>query len=303
MDERLAAFKGLLFALSDAATFLFTRPLGLTILGAALLLAAGARLWTVVSGRRLAARAAGEDFGVGAATGAALREVAGMGLKAAGALPALAGLAAALVLLVGLADATRAVDDYIAGQRRVAELSATVRNLDRRYKSMDVSIEEVVDGRIKAKLAFYDYRNPQAPAKTQSIDIAGKELFIDAIVCNFDYSEISAGKAINLAIPFKLFSDEVSETQGVALTLLDDRGIPLMYERSPDELYGLGADAFGARLAELMSLLRTDEAARGAGIVRSLYGDAVHRDVKKGDSFSVWVEQTGGLTVKDASSF
>jgi hypothetical protein len=49
--------------------------------------------------------------------------------------------------------------------------------------------------------------------------------------------------------------------------------------------------------------MRTDEAARGAGIVRSLYGDAVHRGVKKGDSFIVWVEQTGGLSVKDPTSF
>jgi hypothetical protein len=39
------------------------------------------------------------------------------------------------------------------------------------------------------------------------------------------------------------------------------------------------------------------------GIVRSLYGDAVHRVAKKGDVFTVWVEQSGGLTVKDPAAF
>lgn len=303
MDDKLGAFKPILYALSDAAIFVFTKPLGLAILGAALLLAAGARLWTAVSDRRLAVKAAGEDFGRGAAVGAALRALAGLGVKAAGTLPALAGIAVALVLLVGVANATRAVDDYVSGRKRVAELTTTVRNLERRYKAVEARIDEVKDGRIMASLAFFDYKNPSAPAKTQSIDIAGKELFIDAIVCNFDYSEISAGRAVNLAIPFRVFSDEVSESEGVSLALLDEKGLPLMYHRSADELYGIGLEAYEARLAELMAVLRTDEAARGSGIVRSLYGDAVHRGVKKGDSFSVWVEQSGGLSVKDAAAF
>ncbi len=303
MDDRLGAFKAILFGLSDAAAFLFTKPLGLAVLVSVLLLAAGARLWTALSDRRLAAKAAGEDFGRGAAAGRALRELVGMGVRAAGALPAIAGIGIALVLLVGVADATRSVDEYIAGRKRVAELTATVRNLERRYKAIEARIDDVKDGRIKASLAFFDYKSPAVPAKTQSIDIAGKELFIDAIVCNFDYSEISAGKSVNLAIPFKVFSDEVSESDGVALTLMDEKGLPLMYKRTPDELLGIGSEAYEARLAELMAALRTDEAARGAGIVRSLYGDAVHRGVKKGDSFVVWVEQSGGLSVKDSSSF
>jgi len=303
MDERLNALKSILFALSDAAVFLFTRPLGILLLGSTLLLAAGARLWSVLSDRRLAAKAAGEGFGMAAAAGTALRELVSLGVKAAGALPALAAIGAALVLLVGIADATRAVDEYVAGRKRIAELTATVLNLERRYKAVEARMDDVRGGRIKATLSFYDYRKPDAAAKTQSIDIGGRELFIDAIVCNFDYSEISAGKTVNLAIPFKVFSDEVPEADGVALSLLDDKGVPLMYRRSADELYGIGPEAYDARLAELMGSIRSEEAARGAGIVRSLYGDAVHRAVKTGDDFTVWVEQSGGLSVKDAASF
>jgi hypothetical protein len=303
MDDRLGALKAVLYAISDAAIFLFTKPLGIALFGTALLLAAGAKLWTVVSDRALVHRAAGEDFGRAAAAGSALRELAVMLVKAAGALPTILGVAAALTLIVGLSDATRRVDDFIAGQKRISELTTTVRNLQRRYKAVEVRVDEVKDGRIKAQLAFFDYRDLKAPPRTQSVELPGKELFIDAIVCNFAYSEIAAGSAVNLAIPYKVFSDELPESQGFALSILDESGTPLMYRRPPEEIYGISPEAYGARLAELVASMRSDEAARGAGIVRSLYGDAVHRSIKKGESFTVWVEQSGGLSIKNSSSF
>jgi hypothetical protein len=303
MSDRLGALKHVLYAASDAAVSLFATKLGLAILGAVLFLAAFARLWTVLSDRRLAAKAAGEGFGPAQASGAALRELAVMGVKAAGTLPTIAGVAIALVLLVGVSDATRSMDEYVAGQKRVAELTATVRNLERRYKAIEVRVDEAKEGRIKATLSFFDYKNPKAAPRTQAIDIAGKELFIDALVCNFDYSEITGGKAVNLALPFKAFSDEVPEAEGVSLAILDDAGLPLIYRRAPEDIYGLAPLSYEARVAELMTAMRSDDSARKAGIVRSLYGDAVHRGVKKGDHFVVWIEQSGGLTIKDASSF
>jgi hypothetical protein len=303
MADRLSDFMTIIRAVSDAAAFLFTTPVGLAVLGALLLLAALAKLWSVISGRRLAAKAAGEDFGTLAAAGAAFREMAGMGVKAAGALPALAALAAVLVILVGVSDATRKVDEFVAGQKRVAELTATVRNLERRYKAVEARIDDLRDGRILATLSFFDYKDPKAAPRTQSVEIAGKELFIDAIVCNFDYSEIAAGRKVNLAIPFKVFSDEVPESRGISLAILDESGVPYMYRRPAEGLYGIAPDAYAARLSELMADIRTEESARKAGIVRSLYGDAVHRAARKGEAFDVWVEQTGGLSIKELESF
>jgi hypothetical protein len=303
MGDTSGDFKAILYAVSDAATFLFTKPAGIAVLGAVLLVAALARLWTVLSDRRLATKAAGEDFGPAAASATALREIASMGVKAAGALPAIMGLAAALVLLVGVSDATRKMDEYVAGQKRIAELSATVRNIERRYKAVEARIDDLRDGRILATLSFFDYKDPKAAPRTQSVELAGKELFIDAVVCNFDYSEIAAGREVNLAIPFKVFSDEVPEARGIALAILDESGLPYMYRRSADELYGISPQAYAESLSSLMADMRTDESSRKAGIVRSLYGDAVHRSVKKGESFDVWVEQSGGLSIKDPSSF
>jgi len=297
------AFKTIMFALADGATFLFTTSAGIVVLAAALVLGAILRLWSALSSGRLMAEAAGEDFGAGSAIGIALRELGGMGIRAAGALPALVGVAAVLAMLIGVADATRKIDEYVEGRQRIAELTTTVRNLDRRYKAIEARVDELADGRIKATLSFYDKPGATSPARTQAVDLAGKELYIDAIVCNFDYSEIAAGREVNLAIPYKVFSDQVPEAEGVALSVSDEKGIPLMYRRESGEIYGMAPDAFDRRLGELMDLMRGDEAARGAGIVRSLYGNAAHKAVKKGESFTVWIEQTGGLTIKEASTF
>jgi hypothetical protein len=301
--DKADAFKTILYALSDGAVFLFTTSAGIVVLAAALMVGAILKLWSALSQGRLMAEAAGEDFGAGSAIGIALRELGGMGIKAAGALPALVGIAIVLATMIGLADATRKIDEYVEGQKRIAELTATVRNLDRRYKAVEARVDDLAEGRIKATLSFYDKPGAAAPARTQAVDLAGKELYIDAIVCNFDFSEIAAGRAVNLAIPYKVFSDQVPEAEGVALSATDDTGIPLIYRREPAEIYGIAPDAFVSRRGELMGLLRSDEAARGAGIVRSVQGSAAHKAVKKGESFVVWVEQTGGLTVKDAAAF
>jgi hypothetical protein len=76
-----------------------------------------------------------------------------------------------------------------------------------------------------------------------------------------------------------------------------------MYRRAPDQVYGMGAAAYDARLVELMAMLRSDESARAAGVVRSLYGNAVHRAARTGEAFTIWVEQSGGLSVGTEARF
>jgi len=299
----IGAFKSILYALADGAAFLFTTSTGIIILAAVLMLGAVLRLWSALSAGRLMAEAAGEDFGAGSAIGIALRELGGMGIKAAGAIPALAVLAIVLAMLLGLAGSVRKLDEYVEGRRRVAELTTTVRNLDRDFKALEAKIDDLSDGRVRATLSFFDKPGASAAAKVQAIDLPGKELYIDAIVCNFEYSEIAAGERLNLWIPNRVFTDQVPESEGVALSASDDKGIPLMFLREPGEVYGIGAEAFESRRAELVKLIASEEAARGAGIVRSVYGNAVHKAAKKGESFSVWVEQSGGLRIKDTSSF
>ena len=303
MRDTLGTLKPALYALADAVGFLFGTSLGLGLVAAALVLAAALRLRSALSARRLAAKAAGEGFGEGRALGLALGELGSMALRAAAALPTLVAVAAISVGIAALADSSRKLDEYLAGRQRIAELQATVRNLERRYRAVDVAILDASGGSIEAELSYYDYRSPNAPAKSQRIKLRGRELFVDAIVCNFDYSEISAGRQVNLAIPYRAFTDEMPQSEGLPLGLLDGQGVPLMFRRPPEGVYGIEAAAYDARLTELSGILRSEEVARGAGIVRSLYGNAVHRVARAGDRFTIWVEQTGGLTIKEDRGF
>jgi hypothetical protein len=303
MRDTVAALKPALYALADAVGFLFGTPLGLGLAAAAIVAVAALKLGSAMSARRLAAKAAGEDFGKARALGLALGELGSMVLRAVVALPTLVAVAAVSVGVVALADSSRKLDEYLAGRQRIAELQATVRNLERRYRAVDVAIIDASGGLIEAELSYYDYRSPNAPAKSQRLRLRGRELFVDAIVCNFDYSEISAGRQVNLAIPFRAFTDELPQSEGVELGLLDGQGVPLMFRRPPEGVYGIGAAAYDERLAELSGILRSEEAARGEGIVRSLYGNAVHRAARAGDRFTIWVEQTGGLTIKEDRGF
>jgi len=303
MSEAVGLLKPLLYGLADAIGFLFGTTLGIVLLAALLVAAAALRVAAALSARRLAAKAAGEKFGRARALGLALRELGSAFLRAAAALPALVAAAAAALGILVLADSSRKLDSYLEDRARIAELTATVRNLERRYRAIDVDILEAAGGRIDAKLSFYDYRSPRSPARSQTISLPGRELFIDAIVCNFDYAEIAAGRSVNLAIPYRAFTDETPQAKGTDLGLLDEKGVPLMYRRPPEGVYGIDAAAYDARLEELAAILRSEEAARETGIVRSVYGNALHRFVRRGDSFTIWVEQSGGLSIKDAKAF
>jgi len=166
-----------------------------------------------------------------------------------------------------------------------------------------VAVLEAGGGRFVAEFSYYEGGRARPLAAPQRIELRGAELFVDAVVCNFAYSEIAQGRARNLALPYRAFSDEVPQAEGPALALLDDLGVPLVFRLPAEELYGIAPDRYAARVAELSAFLRSEEASRGAGIVRSLYGAAVHRPARKGDRFSIWIEQSGGLTIKDAFSF
>ncbi|HOX47570.1 MAG TPA: hypothetical protein PLG14_00180 [Spirochaetales bacterium] len=303
MNDQLDAFKPLLYGLADASAFLFTTVPGLLLLGGLVLAAAVASVAKALSERRLLAAAAGRNLRAGEAAGIALSRLAAFAAELFTRLPLLAGLAVVLVLASAAAGSLKGLDEYVANRERIAELQAAVRNLDRRQRVADVAILESGDGRFTAEFSFYEGGRARPREASQRVELTGRELYVDAVVCNFAYSEITEGRAVNLALPYRAFSEAVPAAEGEALDLLDSGGVPLMYRLPPEEIYGLEPDRYAERLGEIAALLRDEKAARGAGVVRSLYGAALHRPVRRGDRFTIWAEQTGGLTIKDASAF
>ncbi len=298
--ERL---KGPLFAAADAVAFLLTRPAGWAILGGVLSLGFALRVASAFKERSLACEAAGRRLGPGQAFGLLLRELYGSLSSAVAVLPTVAVVLVGSVLLVGVSDSVRRLDEIAGNRARISELSAVVRNLERRYRVADARVLSA-DGRTaRLSLAFYDSRTPGKPVRTQEVSIEGSEVFVDALVLDFAYSEIESGRRVNLVLPYRVYGDLQAPADGQELALLDEEGVPLLYRRAESEVYGLDPGLYDRRLEELMDILEDDEARRKAGIVRSVFGAAVRRRVRTGDTFTIWSEQTGGLAIKGESGF
>ncbi len=295
--------KSLLFAAADAAAFLLTKPLGLAALGTFLLLGFALRLSSAVRERSLACEAAGRRLGAGQALGVVLREFYTGLVSLVAVLPSAAALLLGAVLLVGVADSIRRMDEIAANRQRISELSAVVRNLERRYKVAEVHVLEADGKTARISLGFYDSRSPGKPSRTQEVTIRGSEVFVDALVVDFAYSEIESGRRVNLVLPYRVFGDRQPASEGEPLAVLDGEGVPLLYRRSETEIYGLDPARYDERLEELMDILADEEARRREGIVRSVFGAAARRRVSAGDTFTIWSEQTGGLTIKGESGF
>ncbi|MBP7264397.1 MAG: hypothetical protein KBB32_09485 [Spirochaetia bacterium] len=301
MDE--GALKSFLYGFSDLARALFASPWGLALVGAVVVVVLLARVWNAARDRALACAAAGKRLGAGEAALVAVKELGSAIVGAGAAIPAILAAVAAGAALVAVADSLRSLEEMKANAERVRELSAVVRHLEGRYKVMDVRVDSVSGGTTTLSLSYYASDGRDGPAASETLSIAGTDIYLDAVVCNFAYTEIAGGREVNLAVPYRIFSDRVPESQGLPLAVSGPDGVPYMYERAENDIYGLAPGVYRERLAELVSVMGDDAASRREGLVRSVYGNAVHRRVASGDRFSVWVEASGGLSIKDSLRF
>ncbi|MBN2443717.1 MAG: hypothetical protein JXJ04_20315 [Spirochaetales bacterium] len=217
-------------------------------------------------------------------------------------LPVLLCVLVIFLLIVGTSQLFNEFDAFMANENRIKEMRTVLKHLDRRYKVADVRVINQDSHGTTMNISFYDYADLGTTYATQEVTIKGNDIYVDAIILNFDYSEISEGKAINIAIPYRIFSNEVSQAEGILLDMTDENGIPLLFKRSEEDLYGIDETSYTTRLKEILSFMENKKAARAAG-VRSVYGNAVHKRVSQGDFFSIWIEQTGGLVIKQGEEF
>ena len=209
-----------------------------------------------------------------------------------------------LLFIVTVSSGITAVDDYVKNQQKIAELKTVLKQLDKRYKvaEIDVVDYDYVKDSTSLRIRYYDAVIGDFTERKQNIEIHGNDIYFDAVVMNFDYSQITDSKKINLVLPYRIFSNKVPQGEGILLNLKDTSGIPLIYKRNKNDIYGLTPEIYNQRLKEFAGYLTDEEAARKAG-VRSSYGNAVHKRIRKGKKLIVWVEQTGGLVIKEKTEF
>lgn len=289
--------------ISQALLWLFTTKLGLACLGAACLALLSIRYAKALKERSLLLSAAGKKMGFGRACSALAEETVSIGAMAAANVPALITMTALLGLALAMSGTVAKVDEFLGLQKKIKEYSLVLKNLDRRYKVARLQCLGQEEGKTALLVSYYDQNGIVPPDGEERLEIPGSDIYLDALVANFAYSGIESGERINLAIPYRLFSEKVAQDRGIELKIAKRGVTPYAYRRDAADVYGIDKDTYDRRVEELLDAAKDAEKARKAGIVRSLYGSAVHRVMRKGEAFIVWTEQSGGLTVKDEKAF
>ena len=221
-------------------------------------------------------------------------------------IPILLGIIIFLTAIVGMSASFKTIDTYFANQQRIKELQAVIKHLDKRYEVAKLKILNIdeVNNLTTLKVHFYDNEKDSYIPQTQEITIKGQQIYFLSYVLNFDYSEIETGKKRNIVIPYKIFSEVIPSDDGIVLNVKDSLGIPYIFHRDEEEIFGLTHETYNERLKEIGTFMTDKKKARDAG-VRSFWGNFVHYDkqLRKGQVIYIWVEQTGGLVIKDEVVF
>jgi hypothetical protein len=289
--------------ISEFIIFLFTTKLGLGILVLFLVLVVYFVLYNKLQDRKLAYQAVDDgskipirDFII-----IILEELSKLFSKILSNLTVLVVVLFLMLAIVGLSATLSTVDNFISNQQQIKELKLVVKNLNQRYKVAKVEVIDY-DWRTDStfmKVSFFDYAQNGYLPDEQEIALPGHEIYFLTYVMNFDYTMIESGQERNIALPYLIFSEKQKQEDGIKLNVKDSTGMPFVFTRQSDDLYGLTMETYNERMLEILSYMNDEDKAREAGI-RSFYATAPSfvKALSKGQTFIIWIEQTGGLVIK-----
>lgn len=298
--------------IADFIIYLFSTPTGIGLLIAGFAIYIIATIANAIHVRQLAHKAAKSAYGRGSIPFLeriyiVLSQTGKVALNTITKAPVLLGIFLFLLLIVGFQKNLEVVDTFIENEERKQQLTTVIKHLSQSYKVAEIEIlEQEYDVSSQTttttlKIKYLDYAGMGIEEKTQTLSIEGKEIYFDAVMMNFEYSEIENGSRYNIVIPQRVFSNAVSAKDGKPLNIKDENGVPIFFKRNADDIYGISEADFNQRLKDIIGLLNNEEKARAAG-VRTIVGDAVHLRVWKGYTLEMWVEQTGELTLKNTTN-
>jgi hypothetical protein len=311
MNETLELLKMLNWVLkpiTEIVIFLFTTKIGFIILLLLLIGIVALSIYNQLKLRQLAYAAAkpsgSSDVPIPEKIYIGLRVIAKVFVRIISNLPVLLSVFIFLLVVVGVSKGIDGINTYFENQQKIKELTSVLKQLDQRYKVAEINVDDYdqVKNETKISISFFDYAKQGFVNEKQRILLKGNDIYFDAIVLNFEYSEITSGTTKNIVLPYRVFSDLIPQEIGVPLAIKDENGVPLIFKRDSTEIYGMTGEKYNQRLKEIMEYITNPEKARLAGI-RSVYGNAVHKKVKANDVLTIWVEQTGGLVIKEARDF
>jgi len=233
-------------------------------------------------------------------------EIVNLCLKIVSNVPVLLGIFLFLFAIVGMSTSFSTINTYLKNRQKIEELQTVVKHLDQSYRvaKMKIISYDQVTNETSLNIYFYDNEIEDYLQKPQSIEIKGRDIYFLSYVLNFEYSQIETGKNKNIVIPYKIFSEEVAQDNGILLNITDSIGIPYAFKRSEEDIYGMSKTTYDNQLLNISEFITDKNVAKKAGI-RSFTGNFVHynKQIYKGLELIIWVEQTGGIVLKEKEDF
>ena len=215
----------------------------------------------------------------------------------------------ALVCLVftlsfgALSSALEGVESLLQRQARIRNLTMAVENLSASRKGASITVQDYRDGISRLEVRIHDGAAERKEISRKTFSLPGRDIHIDSAVLNVDFALVESGKRQNIAIPWRLYSENLAQVDAIPLGTLGEDGVPYVFNRSDEEIIGMAGDAYRAILLELFSLRSEDRLLRSEGIVRSLYGNALHRVMRPGETWDLFLEASGGLVLREHRPF
>ncbi len=292
----------------DIILFFFTTKLGISLLVISFLLYLIFATKKQLTTKRLLLEAARRRpfLGIGDVLGAFFEQIGKVFIFTVNNLTVVLLALLIFIGLLGISSAVNTVDNFVQNQKKIQNLKTIVKNLNQSYEVAKIKIinYDPITKQTTFDIWFYDYAKQQYLPEKQRITLKGSQIYVLSLMINFDYSQIELGQKVNLAIPFKVFSEEIESRDGIPLNTLDSAGVPFIYHRTEEQLYGIDSSTYSVLIKQIAKYIKDPKLAKRDG-VRDIWAASPHniKYPRRGQVYIIYVEQTGGLTIKRQERF
>ncbi len=207
-----------------------------------------------------------------------------------------------LLLISGVYSVFNETSGALRLFQRVKTLEATLKNLQSKRKLLEIKATPVIlngTNRINLSLKYFVWspeRQKDIKSGEKLVAINGEKAFIDFGVLNFAYSLVEKGDKINIAFPYRVYSDSVAAEQGIPI-LAGKGPVPYSFEIPTNQIFGLTSDNFYREVNTLIKASTNKQQAHLLGI-RSHYSEAITITPSRKVSYVFYSTATGGVVVK-----
>jgi len=189
---------------------------------------------------------------------------------------------------------------YGATQREMALLRTAIQNLKSTYPLARIVVvdQTTVSGdqtKTRVRVVFVNEEGQRRGAPIETT-LDGSMVYFEALLMIFHDPLVEKGERKTLAFPTRLFTEEVPPIKGEELDVLDEQGVPVVYEQPEDKLEGVTAETYRQILRRFWYYANHPEEADRYGI-KVLQGQAVFTNYQLKRFYTISVEADGGLLI------